>query len=488
MKRNLSVALVVISLVLWASAFSCASDGNNAVESYSGETKTGEMSRLLDLGLYVNNQATTNTGELLKDEQGWDRYPTGFSGDKEIGRTALGYLDPNAKEVKDAATVHNLLKNGFYFKVKVMPNGVKMLKPYPKLIQLEQGNWAQLNEADCSGGTIKTGLRVTNAAGQTSSVKFCEIAESGKNPGTIIFAPVALSAADGTAATTLKINITYEKLAGSEYSDSSTISNLVSLTAPPLNTPPPPTPAPPIAEIVTTIPDPPPPAPVAVEPATPETTFSVVGTSAGGRDSGEGSCTLTGKIKEGSKSVGTLATAAFGSQTINYTDDTISDLKFSSGCIFNEVFNGFPCSENTSECLGDYVEADLTTATVDATKSYSVKTMTLDSSVIKFTAFWDQERTLDKNNWVLLNTDLTHPSYLHNDILDAGNSPIPASFVVGQITHDRQDSGKSVYGISINLGKAADGKYVGKIYAINYSLSLFNTSVISSEWDMTQSN
>ena len=128
MKKPYIFIIGLIGLINLLGVLSCRSRLVNELESYRWESGN----KFVDLGIYVNDESTTNNGELLPDQVGWGRYETGFSGDRErtgIGRTPQG--------IRASAKIQNV---DLYLKIKVLDPNIHSI---PDFIGLNKGYFAK---------------------------------------------------------------------------------------------------------------------------------------------------------------------------------------------------------------------------------------------------------------------------------------------------------------------------------------------------------
>lgn len=193
----------------------CKQRKTNDQQSQIASYRSDGGQRFIDIGIFLSEDETTETGELLPDQMGWKGYPRGFSGDKLIGRTANGigerFQDPDKILVA---------------KIKIIDPNVSAIPTY---ISLKQGYWGANQCKTDESVQIKS----IDSRGVEGMAVFCKAIEAdGQYSGaTILYSRISLQDNEDPnypVATAIELEATVEKN-GQDLIARTTVSNLVYL-------------------------------------------------------------------------------------------------------------------------------------------------------------------------------------------------------------------------------------------------------------------
>ena len=120
--------------------------------------------KMVHAGIFITDMPTTEDGELLTDEIGWDSVPNGYSGDRYIGRESNGY---NLEEIQNSGKSELLLK------IKVVSD---TLHSTPSTIKLKSGYFGHLQCPEKEKSVLIPGIDQRNIE---SKFIFCLTSEIG---------------------------------------------------------------------------------------------------------------------------------------------------------------------------------------------------------------------------------------------------------------------------------------------------------------------
>ncbi len=208
------IYLFAFVILLGCKARDEADEGAN-VKSY----RYDNGQKVLDVGVYINDEPTTNSGELLPEEISWGRYPSGFSGDKVIGRTQYS-TDNNLFEQAKSSGAKYVLK------IKVVSDS---LEDIPNQVTLSKGFIADTN---CGSPESTVKIKGQDERGEEGVYNFCVTTEqSGKNAGAkIIYTNLSLIS-EGAIADGFSIEILMDRILGSSTQFYAATVNVTNLNA-----------------------------------------------------------------------------------------------------------------------------------------------------------------------------------------------------------------------------------------------------------------
>ncbi len=144
--------------------FSCQSKSDKPDGSHLSSYRYEEGKRVLDIGIFINDEPTTNQGELLPNKFSWQQFPSGFSGDKKIGRTQSGIEESLFQQMKTAEAKYVL-------KIKVLTD---QLEDQPNHIKLTKGFFAK---TECSSAEETVQIHGSDEREEEGVFNFCVVEE-----------------------------------------------------------------------------------------------------------------------------------------------------------------------------------------------------------------------------------------------------------------------------------------------------------------------